>query len=131
MSDSELLAQMNNSLIILVIALILMMVIGFALVLFDKNRTHKTQLEYGYNALPPTWQGLLRALVLKAKDATDYLDDATDGVVGGRPITDPQKIIERLTAELAAERAKNSERILKAIPAEPDTRPESERFGSF
>ena len=66
------------------------MVLGFALVLFDKNRTHKTQLEYGYNALPPVWQSLLRALVLKAADATDYLGNITDGVIGNdKPVVPP------------------------------------------
>jgi len=90
MTDAELLAQMNNSLIILVIALVVIMVVGFALVLFDKNRTHKTQLEYGYNALPPVWQSLLRALVLKAADATDYLSNVTEGVVGNdKPVVPP------------------------------------------
>ena len=82
MTDNELLVQMNNSLIIMVIAMMVIMVVGFALVLFDKNRTHKTQLEYGYNALPPAWQSLLRALVLKASDAADYLSNVTDGIVG-------------------------------------------------
>lgn len=82
MTDNELLVQMNNSLIIMVIAMMVIMVVGFALVLFDKNRTHKTQLEYGYNALPPVWQSLLRALVLKSADAIDYLSNVTDGIVG-------------------------------------------------
>ena len=130
MTEDQLLAQMNNSLILLVVALVITMVIGFALVLFDKNRTHKTQLEFGYNALPVTWQGLLRALVLKGKDAVDYLDDATDGTVGGRSPTDLQKEIDRLNLELAQAKAK----LLPPPPSEPpepDPRPVSQQFGSF
>ena len=129
MTDSELLAQVNGHLVWLVIAVFIVMVVGFALVLFDKNRTHKMQLEFGYNALPVSWQNFLRAIVLKGKDAVDYLDDATDGTVGGRSVADLQKEIERLRLELAKANAKLIPPPNSDAP-EPDTRPESERFGS-
>jgi hypothetical protein len=129
MNENELLKQVTSNQTIMIIALMLVMLVGFGLVLFDNRRTHKTQLEFGYNALSPSWQGLLRALVLKGKDAVDYLDDATDGTVGGRSVADLQKEIDRLNLELAQAKAK----LLPPPPAEPpepDTRPVSQQFGT-
>lgn len=123
MTDNELLVQMNNSLILLVIALVVIMMIGFLLVLFDKNRTHMRQLEYGYNALPPMWQDLIRALVLKGKEAVDYLDDATDKVVGGRlPVPQPPPMTQTTFSSQPLSEAEMALRLRNSIEARDETR---------
>ncbi len=75
---AEFMFTVTQSVWVFVFALVALLTSGGVAAFVALLRQHKRSLEMAYNALPLSWQDVIRMAVLDAKAVTDLADDATD-----------------------------------------------------
>jgi len=76
--NTEFLLTVTQSVWIFVFAIVALLTSGGVAAFVALLRQHKRSLEMAYNALPPTWQNVIRQTVLDAKSVAELADDVTD-----------------------------------------------------